>query len=297
MNKAYSFLTLYLITMSLLISQTQLKTTEKTKTFYKVPERKIQNVENRKTSDAPKSTEEAVCKSIGLFTGQDSTKPRQVMDNTSGVCEYLKKVCCTNEELKALKNWWQGPTNQIDGKETSRQNERAQKDADIVLFTESIIKLYPELKTISENILARTNFSDDSFCKKTAKEITNFDQSKFAQYITLYEQCSTFVGKMQSTVLCATCDPKMQNAVNLFEGKVLFDQNTLKEFNKGCGALVEFNNKTLFPYSKAVENLTKCNMRTGAKDDIMVDLSIGFEVGMMGNPPNTMGPEGPSKVE
>ena len=73
-----------------------------------------------------------VCKNIFYFTGEDSSNKRPLLENKSGVCNYLKKSCCTNDDFKKIKEWWEGKGNNKE----SRENQRLQTNEDIAIFTE-----------------------------------------------------------------------------------------------------------------------------------------------------------------
>ena len=90
-----------------------------------------------KKQEVPK---EAVCKSIGFFTGEDTSKPKKVVQNTSGICSYIENSCCSADDFKAIKNWWEGAS----GGAKSNQKKRLTAGEDIALFTTALIKLAPE---------------------------------------------------------------------------------------------------------------------------------------------------------
>jgi len=277
-----SFLILFLLTTSFLLSSYLSKNSKNSKTVTK--HKRLQ------ANEEPPKEAVATCKSIGLFTGDESSTPKKVLPNKSGICQYLTSSCCTNEDLQSLKNWWEGALTDDSGKEMSREQRRVESDTDIVLFTSAIIKLHANLSKKAIEIETDTKeFPVGSYCNGVAAKFnTKYKlEEKDAKsdpllgYFDLYEMCSSFIGKMQSTVLCATCDPLMQEAVNLFEGKVMFDNDTLKEFNKECGGLAVFNQKNLWGYLKEVEFLTRCDLKTGTEghvDGAVVELNIGFDV-------------------
>ena len=99
--------------------QDEKKQEEKKQTEQKQPEQK-QAEEKKGEAKKPEEPKEAVCKSIGFFTGEDTSKPRKVVENTSGICSYIEKSCCTADDFKAIKTWWEGAP----GANVFRQKQR-----------------------------------------------------------------------------------------------------------------------------------------------------------------------------
>jgi hypothetical protein len=150
----------------------------------------------------------ATCRSIGFFTGENTIKPRKVIPNTSGICQYLEDSCCTTEDFKSLKEWWEG----IPGSKKSRQKKRLSQTQDIALFTNSLIKLHGELTTVATWLLEKSNLPDNSYCKSKSKVIETHQANKMSSYLDDFEECSEFIMKLQPSILCSACDPKMQNS-------------------------------------------------------------------------------------
>jgi hypothetical protein len=150
----------------------------------------------------------ATCRSIGFFTGENTIKPRKVIPNTSGICQYLEDSCCTTEDFKSLKEWWEG----IPGSKKSRQKKRLSQTQDIALFTNSLIKLHGELTTVATWLIEKSNLPDNSYCKSKSKVIETHQANKMSSYLDDFEECSEFIMKLQPSILCSACDPKMQNS-------------------------------------------------------------------------------------
>jgi outer membrane biosynthesis protein TonB len=150
----------------------------------------------------------ATCRSIGFFTGENTIKPRKVIPNTSGICQYLEDSCCTTDDFKSLKEWWEG----IPGSKKSRQKKRLSQAQDIALFTNSLIKLHGELTTVATWLLEKSNLPDNSYCKSKSKVIETHQANKMSSYLDDFEECSEFIMKLQPSILCSACDPKMQNS-------------------------------------------------------------------------------------
>ena len=150
----------------------------------------------------------ATCQSIGFFTGENTTKPRKVIPNTSGICQYLEDSCCSTDDFKSLKEWWEG----IPGSKKSRQKKRLTQTQDIALFTSSLIKLHGELTTVATWLLEKSNLPDNSYCKSKSKVIETHQVNKMSTYLDDFEECSEFIMKLQPSILCSACDPKMQNS-------------------------------------------------------------------------------------
>ena len=90
------------------------------------------NSAEKKAEDKDKAAaKNAVCKSIGYFTGENTSEPRPIIKNKSGICSYIDKSCCNDKDLQIIKKWWEGDENSKD----SRQKKRLENSEDIALFT------------------------------------------------------------------------------------------------------------------------------------------------------------------
>ena len=107
-----------------------------------------------------------ICRS-GEFNIWDkhTSKPRKVVENTSGICSYIEKSCCTTEDFKAIKKWWEGEAASAD---KSNQKKRLTADEDIAQFTTALIKLAGELSAVSAKVNEKKG-DPSSYCKAKAK--------------------------------------------------------------------------------------------------------------------------------
>jgi len=123
-------------------------------------------------------TQEVNCPNIGFFTGEDTKKPRNIISNNTGVCNYLQESCCSTDELKTLKEWWEG----IAGSRKSRQRKRLEQAEDIALFTVAIIKLHGELSTVASWLIEKSNLPDKSYCKEKSIHLQAHKAANMAPY-------------------------------------------------------------------------------------------------------------------
>ena len=164
--------------------------------------------EGKKEEKKKQEPVKAVCKSIGYFTGENTSKPREIVLNKSGVCSYLEKSCCTDNDFKAIKKWWEGD----EAAKSSRQKKRLESDEDIALFTSSLVKFQKEIKPLAEAL--SKNEKANGECKASANAYVKFDTKGLNNYLDVFEDCAEFVAKLQPTVLCSACDPKFQKTLD-----------------------------------------------------------------------------------
>ena len=199
------------------------------------------------------------CSSVGFFTGEDTKKLRPIVSNNSGICTYLENSCCDKEEFKTIKEWWEG----FPGSRKSRQKRRLEASEDIALFTAALIKLHGEISMVASWLIEKSNLPDSAYCKEKSSKFKSHNISSMTNYLEEYEECSEILMKLQPTILCSTCDPKMQKALDLTNHQIALDQKMLKVLNDKCSGLLELNKTKIFPYLLSIEEFVRCDVRTG----------------------------------
>jgi len=197
-------------------------------------------------------------------------------------CANVNHECCDDTMLMKLAKWWQGK-NEIEKSEFSRAEIRKQKLTAIAYFTSYFLKQHKNFRKWAESLI-ESNEAEGN-CKEHAKNFQSLGISG-ADVAGLYLQdlntCWTFINKFQTSILCGSCNPNLQKTLDFASGKIYLNAASCKEIASNCWALGKRNIEQVYPYIKAVENLSRCSYE-GRKNDFdeLVLMSGGTVVKQM----------------
>jgi len=182
-------------------------------------------------------------------------------------CANVSHECCDDTMLKKLAKWWQGKNEVNNNSEFSRAEVRKQKLQAIAYFTSYFLREHKNFKKWAEQLLESNE--TEGYCKENAKNFQSLEVSG-PDVANLYLQdmntCWTFINKFQTSILCGSCNPKLQTALDFVNGKIIVNNATCQEIATNCWAMGKRNIEQIYPFLKALENLSRCNY-DGKKND------------------------------
>ena len=223
-----------------------------------------------------------LCRNVKNFIKKEYEISENLIPNSGNICSNIAKTCCTAKDFKNLENWWEAPTDQI---KMSRKDIRQSKQEDLLLYTSKLLSAYDLIKEYAIQMAQPVN-KPDGFCSEVAKQFKNYkpDYSIFKKeyFQKNAKKCWSFINKLQTSILCASCDPEAQSifSINKTESnKIYITQEGLNDFNMNCREIFLFNVKVLRPYLKLVEKLTRCTYQ-GSKIQSIAEIT-GELVGLV----------------
>jgi hypothetical protein len=232
------------------------------------------STEPAKPSHSPKnaSGQLSTCQSFEFFNKELSATDLDAFRGTK-FCSNVSTDCCDSTMLMKLAKWWQGP-NQILQTSFSRAEIRNQKLTSIAYFTSYFLKLHKSLRKWAESLI--DSDLPDPECKTHAKNFQSLEVQG-NQVVNLYLEdlntCWSFINRLQTSILCGSCNSKLQKALDFPSGKIFINQNGCKEIATNCWAMAKRNIEQVFPYIKAVEGLSRCSFEgknTGVEELVLV---------------------------
>lgn len=149
--------------------------------------------------------------------------------------------------------WWEGKS-QIEGVEMSRSEVRHERLQAIAYFTMHFLEQNDKLKALSEKIIKSEN--KDEVCGNAASTLALVmpDAKEVVdKYKMLLAPCWTFQNLIQTTILCDSCNSKMQKSLTLDSNKIFLNKASCDTIGKTCFDIAKLNLKTIFPYLIIVE--------------------------------------------
>lgn len=195
----------------------------------------------------------SLCPALSFFDVAGSSLV--LYDNNSKFCNGLQKTCCSEQDFEKLKSFWE---DSLLPNDMSRVDIRASKMSDIALFTQKILSNYDNLIKHSMEYIQHS----DKECFEAATEFSShkFDRAELDRenYLSNAQQCFDYVSDINTSLLCAACDPEVQSSIDFESKSVLLNAQALLDFKKSCLSFVNLNIMHLYPFLQQVQKLVFC---------------------------------------
>lgn len=211
------------------------------------------------------------CPNISFFTNQPHTAPRYLTANTSQMCKYMTKSCCTLQEFDQIRSWWQSPL--YEG-QRSRFQTKKERLTQLAAFTVDLISQRDNINYYARHINSEPEkFAGYCFEKSQKFLLFSFSPQKediwnevrdfTEEYLSDAQKCWSSLNNIQNGILCSACEPKAQKVLNFQKGEFIFGANTVQKISDKCSGLLWNMSKRILPYLKAMNDIVKCDLTTG----------------------------------
>ena len=195
----------------------------------------------------------------------------------SDFCENTQSdiSCCTSEEQSILGDWWLNKSNQQLDNE-SRYDNRKTKTRATLSYTGILLANHHQFINAANKIL--TSEKKTSYCEKSAKAFLdhNLEFEMIKDFQVNSERCLNLTDSYQKELICNSCNSAKQDLINYENGKMGISNNFCKKVESECMDTYKMNLNHVFPYLKALEQLSRCN-HEGVKKFSAVQYPIEFE--------------------
>ena len=211
------------------------------------------------------------CPSIAFFTNQSTNTKRYLIPNTSQMCKYLTKSCCTLQEFDQIRSWWESP---LYSDQRSRFQTKKERLTQIAVFTTDLISQKEKLTYYARQIQSAPK-KFEGYCSDQSKKFLAFSFSPEKEdiwnevrdftneYLRDTQQCWSSLNNIQNGILCSACDPRSQRILNFMKGEFIFGANTIQKISDNCKNLLWTMSRRILPYLRAVNDLVRCDLTTG----------------------------------
>ena len=196
-------------------------------------------------------------------------------------CTEVEHSCCGDIDLLKLASWWSGK----DGTSPSRSELRKEKLKAIAFYTSYLLKNDSNLISFSNSLIAKDSKASKN-CKAAGKGFLDLKVNGSAlveKWTSGIVNCSGFVNKLQTTILCGACDPKLQSVLNFKDNKVLQNSEGCKGVKEKCLEATKLNLKKVFPFVMAVEKQSRCSLKGNDTDQEELKFDKGNELLKVGD--------------
>ena len=235
------------------------------------------NVKPDDGKDKPKASKKPECLNLKFFS-KEVTKEDKTAFADQKFCDEVDHSCCSDDNLLQLAKWWDGK-NELDFTSFSRADVRKQKLEAIAYYTNYFLERHQKFTEWSRTL--SINQKADQVCQDSAKDFLALKidyQKSISQFFENSEKCWSFTSKFQSTVLCGVCDPKMQDAMNFDDGKVLLNKSSCIKVGANCFGIVRQNIYEIYPFLKKIEKQTRCSQKGENKFHSIDNFHAGKDV-------------------
>ena len=211
---------------------------------------KAQPAEKKTETPAKEESSPPKCPSFEYFN-KHLTKDEFNELKDQKFCANVNHDCCDDTMLIKLAKWWQGKNEVNNSADFSRAEIRKQKLQAIAYFTSNFLREHKYFKKWAESLLESNE--TEGYCKENAKNFQSLEVSG-PDVANLYLQdmntCWTFMNKFQTSILCGSCNPKLQQALDFVNGKIFINNATCRS--------ERMNKMTSYPESRGM----KCSSNT-----------------------------------
>merc|ERR1711935_508441 len=214
------------------------------------------------------------CPNISFFTNQSHPEPRYLIQNTSQMCKYMTKSCCTLQEFAQIRSWWQSP---LYNDQRSRFQTKKERLTQLAAFTTDLISQRDKINYYARHINSfPEKFSGYCFEKSQKfllfgflpqkEDIWNEVRDFTDEYLREAQKCWSSLNGIQNGILCSACEPKAQRILNFQKGEFIFGAHTIQKISDKCSGLLWMMSKRILPYLRAVNDIVKCDLATGKEN-------------------------------